>query len=138
MSAYAEVTVDVTDQDMLIETLEAMGFRREDLLIGRRGLEGWHGDLRSQQADVTVPRRLGNASNDVGFERTADGTWRMHLSRHDETAGFSAGRRGGFVGEFRRTYAEIAVRRRLKVRGYNWTERTVEGRKVITATRWTR
>lgn len=136
MSAYAEVRCDVKDQDTLIEALELMGFARQDLLIGRRQLEGWHGDRRSQVGDVTIPRRLGHASNDVGFECNADGTWTMHLSRHDQSAGFSAGRRGGFEGEFRRSYGEAAIKRRLKDKGYKWTEKTVDGKKVIKATRW--
>lgn len=138
MSAYAEVSCDVRSQEELIEALELMGFARSDLLIGRRQLEGWHGDRRSQQADVSIPRHLGSASNDVGFERQGDSTWRMHLSRHDQSAGFSAGRPGGFEKAFKRAHAEVAVKKRLKDKGYTWTEKVVEGRKVIKASRWTK
>jgi len=136
VSAYVKIDCDIKDQETLIETLDLMGYAREDLILGRRQLRGYQDDLRPERADVSLPGRLGSMSNDVGFEKRADGTWSMHLSAHDKVSGFSRKHEGGFKKAFDRTHAEVAVKKRLKKQGYKWTEKVVEGRKVITATRW--
>ena len=56
-------------------------------------LKGYAGDTRSQQAHVRIKgagwgthsNYVGGASNDLGFERMADGSFALHVSEYDRS-----------------------------------------------------
>jgi hypothetical protein len=85
VSEYHCITqVDLTDQKALVQALEELGYK-PNVYVEPKNLYGYQGDLRKQRAHVVIPRRqVGCASNDIGFERKADGTYIMHISEYDE------------------------------------------------------
>lgn len=79
----------MTDLDCLKEALQG-----EKLPSGKtcepvvhkeaQQLEGYHGDKRAQRAHIVIPRaQAGSASNDIGFEKLADGSIVAHISQYD-------------------------------------------------------
>lgn len=86
MSAYSEVKTEFKDGDLLLEALKAMGFQPRNCIGTPANLEGYHGDQRTQVADIIIPRaQVGNASNDIGFVKGPDGTFRAIISDFDST-----------------------------------------------------
>lgn len=70
MSAYKKVECDIVDLDCLMEALKLLGFNPEYTEVPKN-LYGYQNDLRTEKANVIVPREQINfftgASNDVGF-----------------------------------------------------------------------
>ena len=84
MSAYSEVNTEFKDGELLIEALTAMGFTPRNCIGNPQQLEGYQGDRRQQRADIIIPRsQVGGASNDIGFVKGADGTFRAIISAYD-------------------------------------------------------
>ena len=83
MSAYKQVTTQITNQDCLVRSLGILGFQPEIYPIAKN-LTGYQGDNRLQKANVILPRKqVGGASNDIGFEMTASGNFDVHISDYD-------------------------------------------------------
>ena len=76
-----------------------------------KNLHGYQGDTRSQKAHIIVPRvQVGNASNDVGFERI-DGGFILHASAYD-----MAWREGGSkLKQVNQGYAERKLKKTISV-----------------------
>jgi len=83
-------------KDEQIETLKARahGIVKDSVrvdLANPMHLEGYHGDMRAETANVVIPRSLvnqylgGGASNDVGFTKTPDG-FDAIVSEYDRNA----------------------------------------------------
>lgn len=52
----------------------------------RQNLFGYQGDMRAQKAHLIIRRQnVGSASNDLGFEKKADGSWAFHVSNYDSS-----------------------------------------------------
>lgn len=87
MSHYTEVKLAIKDQDALLEALRELGFSGDRVEVHEESvaLHGWGGGLRPQRAHVVIPRKKTglSASNDIGFERLADGTYKAHISEYD-------------------------------------------------------
>ena len=84
MSAYSEVTTEFNDGKLLIAALTEMGFKPQNHIGNPQHLEGYHGDKRPEVADIIIPRsQVGNASNDIGFVRGADGKFSAIISSFD-------------------------------------------------------
>lgn len=84
MSAYAEYVTEFDNAEMLVECLKEMGFSEVQLHATAQQLEGYHGDKRSQTAEIIVPRRVvGSASNDIGFKRNENGKFAAIISEFD-------------------------------------------------------
>ena len=83
MSHFSRIETKIVDQAALVAALADLGYTAE---VHENGvpLKGFLGDSREQRAHVVVPRRqVGRLSNDLGFERTADGTYRAWISDFD-------------------------------------------------------
>ncbi len=83
MSAYTRVKSCIKDKDVLLSVLRDMGFEPYSYDTPQQ-LEDYHGRMRPDRAEVIIPRRqLNSASNDIGFRKTADGTYDAIISQFD-------------------------------------------------------
>lgn len=101
MSHFADIALKITGApDVLVEALCEMGWTKDMIEVHdeRQHLYGYRNDQREQKAHIIVRRknvchgvgRLSSASNDIGFERNADGSWKAHVSEYDKSIGFNA------------------------------------------------
>ena len=95
MSHYSRVSTKIVRKSALIKALQNMGFKRNMIEDSETlmNLKGYAGDTRSQQAHVRIKgagwgthsNYVGGASNDLGFERMADGSFALHVSEYDRS-----------------------------------------------------
>lgn len=85
MSHYSEINIEINDEDCLVQALEELGFKgKVERHIMATGLFGYRGDMRAQKAHVIIRKaNVGHASNDIGFEKQADGTYKAWISEYD-------------------------------------------------------
>ena len=84
ISEYHSVDVEFQDEQCLVEALNEVGWTC-DVHATPVNLEGYQGDKRSQKAHIVIPRKVvGGASNDIGFERQANGKYEVHVSAYDK------------------------------------------------------
>ena len=70
----------------LVKALQRAGFRADQIEVHDEAqhLYGYRGDQRPEKANVIIRRKfVGGASNDIGFERQADGTYKAIVSDYD-------------------------------------------------------
>lgn len=87
MSHFSEFHIKMNDEKSLIAALESMGFQgKVEVHQTAQPLYGYQGDVRAQKAHIIIRKRhVGSASNDIGFERMADGTYRVWISDYDKS-----------------------------------------------------
>lgn len=86
MSHFTKVRTTITDQDRLVAVLRELGFAEVESHAAPTHLYGYRGDERPEKAEVAVRRKhIGRLSNDLGFHRTADGTFEAVISEFDRT-----------------------------------------------------
>jgi Protein of unknown function (DUF1257) len=116
---------------------------RDDIEVHdvRQPLYGYHGDKRAQEAHVIIrgsggangkKNAVGSASNDLGFERKANGKWACHVSEHEVACGYNPDWQ-------KRLLSRWAVQRtglEAESRGYKWSEasKEVEGKQYVFVT----
>lgn len=84
MSQYGEFETTMSDQSCLVAALEDLGYKPIVTDIPMH-LTGYQGDMREQTAEIIIPRyQLGSASNDVGYKRTDNGTFKAIISNYDQ------------------------------------------------------
>ena len=82
MSEFVVVNTHINDLEALKRTLADFGIDESQIEVYDEPvrLEGWQGD-RSRSAHVVIRKRiLGNSYSDIGFERNADGTYRIWMT----------------------------------------------------------
>ena len=133
MSQYLKVTTQAKGcAESLVRTLIEMGCTREDIEIceERRSLVGYAGKIRSQKAHVIVKKdsvcklvgRTHSASNELGFEKNADGTWSVWASKFDKGIGIMT---KSWQSKWLSEWAVQKVGMEAEKKGYSWTtERT--------------
>jgi hypothetical protein len=86
MSAFHSQKTCYKDRESLVAALSAQGYKDVEVHDIAQSLEGHHGDMRSQKANVIVRRRfVGSASNDLGWEWDAkSGVFVEHISDYDK------------------------------------------------------
>lgn len=93
MSKYILVEseeVCIKDEETLLKTLEEFGFdsSRVEVHATPVKLHGYQGDARSQVAHVVIRKRnVSSASNDIGFEKQKDGSYKAWVSDYDRNMG---------------------------------------------------
>lgn len=90
MSAFITLALPLTDQECLLAALAELGFPagRVEVHGAPVPLTGYEGDQREQRAHIVIRKEyVGDASNDIGFERTATG-FRAHVSEWDQSQGY--------------------------------------------------
>ena len=85
MSHYTQLHVEFTDGECLRKALESLGFAGHvEVYSTAQNLYGYQGDLRAQKAHIIIRKKhVGQASNDLGFERQASGRFVAHVSDYD-------------------------------------------------------
>ncbi|MBI4029154.1 MAG: DUF1257 domain-containing protein [Candidatus Blackburnbacteria bacterium] len=134
MSHYTIVCTELSDTETLIEALVTLGFKRQVIEVHKEAqtLFGYQGDARPQKAHVIIRRKntgLG-ASNDVGFEKQANGKYKAHISDYD---------RGSFndmwMAKLRQEYAVAGITKKVRGQGKMVsTKREKDGRVKIEIT----
>ena len=123
VSAYVSVETEFRDGACLAATLRELGYEVEEHAEGAH-LEGYHGDVRPERAHVIVRRQhVGPSANDVGWERTASGSYRAHVSQYDRSATFTAAKQA----ELKRRYSRNLVVKTAAAKGYAIASEKTEG-----------
>jgi len=117
MSRYCEVKCAFTDQQELVNALlETKTWTREQIEIHEvpQHLFGYRGDERSQVAHIIIRRKnVGSASNDIGFFRNPDGTFRAIISEYDSGRGYGE----KFVASLKGNYAYLKIKKEQESKG---------------------
>jgi hypothetical protein len=128
MSKYNDYKTQFKDVKTLCEALKEMGYAEVEVHDKPVNLVGYHGDLRDDMAEVIIRRKfVGSASNDIGFKRQPDGTYKAIISEYD------SGRHGTqWLNKLADNYCEkkvisIASKQRLRF----LTKKTKDGAMVI-------
>jgi len=80
--------VCIKDEETLLETLAEYGFDSAKVEVHESpvSLVGYQGDSRSQKAHVVIRRRyITGSSNDVGFVKQEDGSYKAWVSDYDKS-----------------------------------------------------
>lgn len=127
MSHYSEVKSIMKNQKCLIKALQRMGFKREEIQVSdeAQNLRGFQGDTRKQKAHIRIKgagwgnreNAVGGASNDLGWEKQADGTYKFHVSEYDQR---SYGKQ--WQENLQAYYEEEVVRDHARMNGYTVTD----------------
>ena len=133
MSEYIVCETNYTDEETLKEALADIGIGTDMVEIHEtpQPLEGYMGDYRKQKANVIIKRHVvGMSSNDIGFEKQADGSYRAIVSDYDKHRGFGQkilSKANGGSGELDQHYAKRAILRTI-AKTYGHRLRTCESK----------
>ena len=121
MSHYCEVAIELTDEGCLVAALNRLGFQgKVEVHQEAQTLYGYMGDARPQKAHIIIRRQhVGRGANDLGFERQADGKYRVWVSEFDQSRN---GYDNAWLGRLKQAYGIEKVRKEAKKRGYRLTE----------------
>ncbi len=129
MSHYVDILTEITDQDSLIKALARLGFNEAKVEVHEKAanLYGYQGDKRGQKAHVIIRKCfVGSSANDIGFERTASGKFRVHISEFDSGEGEYSSRDGKYNKEWqKKLYAYYGVeksKKEITKKGWKYVE----------------
>jgi hypothetical protein len=133
MSAYSENKTSFKDVDTLIEALVACGYPKEAIEVHKtpQHLYGYHGDRRADTADIIIRREnvnrymSGGASNDIGFKKSADGTYNAIISEYD-----SGKHNAQWMAKLKTSYAENGIMKTAGKQGLRFAGRKIVNGKV--------
>jgi hypothetical protein len=102
MSHFVEIVTVMTDLKALVRALERVGFKGKiELHDNPQNLFGYQGDKRKEKAHVIIRKQhVGSSSNDIGFEKIANGKIVSHISEFDQGKGQYASSRGKYNDEW--------------------------------------
>lgn len=84
MSHYLDLETCMTDENALVKALGRMGYINVETHTSPTNLYGYQGDMREQKANVIVRRlHVGPAANDLGWQKTTEGTYKANISEYD-------------------------------------------------------
>ena len=130
MSEYRKSETNFTDLDCLVESLVAMGYKKEHIevhevaqqLIDFQGRPTHYLDKNGDRAHVIVRRKhVGGAANDLGFHRGVDGKYSAIISAYD-----SGKHNAKWLAGLKTNYAEKGLAKILKKQGFKYL-----GKKVV-------
>jgi hypothetical protein len=121
MSAYTEQETQITDADILKECLKEKGVGDVQHHEKAVQLEGYHGDKRKDTAEIVIPRRaVGSMSNDIGFKKQTDGTFKAIISQYD-----SGKYNNTWMADLKKRYAEKKIHQVAKKNGLTFVGKKV-------------
>jgi hypothetical protein len=133
MSHYSEVSIELTDEGCLVAALSRLGFEgKVEVYKTPQALYGYQGDAREQKAHIIIRRQhVGSYSNDLGFEKQANGSYRAWISEFDQTR-TSGGPRydEAWLGRLKQSYGVEKARLEAKKRGYRVSEQKLDDGRV--------
>ena len=116
MSHFVECQTEYRDPLALVAALVECGLEQSQIEIHQDAvpLYGYKGDVRPQKAHVVIRRQhVGQAANDVGWERQADGTYRAWISEYDRRHRFN----DKMCNRVKQEYAYQVIARQQRARG---------------------
>lgn len=117
MSHFTTLQTQITDQESLVAALNDVGFSQVEVHAEAQPLRGYMGDRRAQRAHVIVRRQhVGEASNDIGFERGTDGSYNAWISEYDHDHYHYD---EGWLGKVTARHAYHATQKTLVNQGFN-------------------
>jgi len=134
MSHFSEFQVKgITDKATLIRALELMGFEGKiEVYDTPQQLYGYRGDARNQKAHIIIRRKyVGNASNDIGFERLADGTYKAWISDYDKTKYSEA-----WLAKLKTAYSVERISKMAKSKGFMVKQEVEKNKVKLVLQRW--
>lgn len=137
MSKYCEVKTEFRSEAALIAAMMETQpkWTREMIEVHQepQHLYGYTGDKREQRAHIIVRRQhVQDAANDLGFERTAEGTYRAHISNYDRGHDGKGAYGDAWMQRLRQNYAYHAVRLQQEAQGRTVSrERLPNGRQRL-------
>lgn len=142
MSHFVEVKTVYKDQAELISALEsAFGAGTVEIHPEGAALYGYHGDNRAdlnpRSPDYAPPCHviikqwyIGTASNDIGYRRSADGTFTAYVSSFDKR--FAAQK----LALIPQAYAVNVAVKQAKAKGWQVQQTRVDGNVKLTLSKW--
>ncbi len=129
MSHYSEVMIELTDEGCLVAALNRLGFEgKVEVYLEAQALYGYQGDLRSQKAHIIIRREyVGQAANDLGFERQADGKYRVWVSDYDVKYNKYD---DAWLGRLKQAYGVEKTRAEAKKKGYRISEQKLDDGRI--------
>jgi Protein of unknown function (DUF1257) len=129
MSHYSEVTIEIADQGCLVAALGRLGFEEKvEVHSEAQVLCGYRGDVRPQKAHVIIRRyHVGSAANDIGFQRQADGSYRVFISDFDRQEN---GYNPAWLGRLKQTYGVEKARMKAGKKGYRVSEQKLDDGRI--------
>ena len=126
MSRFAVYETTLRDPQHIVAALGAMGYEHVECYPEPQALYGYVGDKRSEQAEVIIRRQyVGSASNDIGFAKNPDGTYRAIISEYDR------GRHGDtWLGKLKQEYSISKTMAAGRRRGLVFSGRETIGTEV--------
>ena len=84
MSQYLSMQTQIVSGKHLVFALNDLGFHDVEVYETAQPLKGWLGDARGNRAEIIIRKKyVGAASNDIGFNRGADGRFTALISDYD-------------------------------------------------------
>lgn len=84
MSHFTCIQTQITHIDSLVKALADAGFATVEVYPTPQHLYGFQGEIRPETAEVIIRRRyIGPMSNDIGFKRQENGTFKAIISDYD-------------------------------------------------------
>lgn len=115
MSEYTVVQCEFNDAECIKASLKELGYNFEEHKEAQK-LVGFEGGVRQQGAHIIIRRQhVGAASNDVGFNRKADGKYELVISAFDSRRGSKSAQ--DFLQNLKQTYAKHKTLKQLKKMG---------------------
>ena len=92
MSHYTQVATEIKDKECLALALEKLGFDKSAIEVGENlELKNYSGNKSGHMCEIRIKgagwgsqNKVGNLCNDIGFERTEDGTYKLHVCDYAE------------------------------------------------------
>jgi len=85
------------------------------------------GDVRPQKAHIIMRREhVGQAANDLGFERQANGKYRAWVSEFDQRHGYG----DAWMGKLKQAYGVEKARVEAKKKGYRVSEQKLDDGRI--------
>jgi hypothetical protein len=129
VSHYSEVQIELIDEGGLVAALARLGFKgKVEVHREAQVLYGYQGDMRAQKAHVIIRRQhVGPAANDLGFERQADGKFRVWVSDYDVKYNkYDA----AWMGRLKQAYGVEKAKAEAKKRGYRMSEQKLDDGRI--------
>ena len=133
MSHFSEFSIpSIKDAESLVDALKLMGFEHIEVHDTPQQLHGYRGDVRDQKANIIIRRQyVGSASNDIGFLRMPDGTYKVWISDYDK-----AKYNDKWLTKLKSSYAMQKLIKEAKRKGYQVTHKIEKEKTQITLQRW--
>jgi hypothetical protein len=133
MSHFSEFTIaSIKDSESLVEALKILGFTNVEVHDTPQQLHGYRGDLRDQKAHVIIRKQyVGSASNDIGFLKMPDGTYKVWISDYDKSK-----YNDKWLTKLKSAYAINKLVKEAKRKGYQVTHSIEKEKTRVVLQRW--